>query len=231
MSLALVTGASRGIGRAIAVRLAAHYEIGAIARSKDDLDALKREIEQAGGQCRPIVLDVGDAAAVQQALGTLQAQVLVNNAGVGVIKPLLELEPDDWHRMVNTNFNALYYVTRAVLPGMIARGGGDVVTIGSLAGRNTFAGGTAYAGTKHAVIAFTECLMSEVRQQNVRVSVVMPGSVQTDMRANMKFGAEADRSWMMQAEDVASAVEHIVRAPERAHFSRIEMRPSRPPKG
>lgn len=227
--LALVTGASRGIGRAIAARLAAHYEIAAVARSEAALQELAREIESAGGACRPIRLDITDAAAVSAALGDLEPAVLVNNAGVGVIKPLLELTLEEWHGMVATNFDALFYVTRAVLPGMIRAGGGDVVTIGSLAGRNSFAGGTCYAGTKHAVIAFTESLMAEVRQQKVRVSVVMPGSVSTTMRANIhSFKEGNDTSWMLAARDVAAAVEYLVRQPANAHVSRIEMRPSRP---
>ncbi|HSJ64725.1 MAG TPA: SDR family NAD(P)-dependent oxidoreductase [Gemmatimonadaceae bacterium] len=227
--LAVVTGASRGIGRAIALTLAPHYEIVAVARSGDQLGRLADEIQRGGGACRPIAVDLTDHVAVTEALRDLEPEVLVNNAGVGVIKPLLELTPDEWHRMVATNFDALFYVTRAVLPGMIRRGGGHVVTIGSLAGRNTFAGGTGYAGTKHAVIAFTESLMQEVRQQHVRVSVVMPGSVSTTMRANItSFKEGNDTSWMLTAEDVAAAVEYLVRQPANAHVSRIEMRPSRP---
>lgn len=230
--LALVTGASRGIGRSIALRLALHYEIAAVARTEGALQELAHEIESAGGKCRPIGLDITDAAAVSAALGGLEPAVLVNNAGVGVIKPLLELTLEEWHRMVATNFDALFYVTRAVLPGMIRIGGGDVVTIGSLAGRNSFAGGTCYAGTKHAVIAFTESLMAEVRQQKVRVSVVMPGSVSTTMRANISSFKEGNEtSWMLTAEDVAAAVEYLVRQPANAHVSRIEMRPSRPGSG
>jgi 3-oxoacyl-[acyl-carrier protein] reductase len=227
--LAVITGASRGIGRAIAAKLATHYEIIGLARSAGQLEELRREITDGGGVCRPVEVDITDLAAVSEALRDLEPEVLVNNAGVGVVKPLLELTPDEWHRMVATNFNALFYVTRAVLPGMIRRGGGDIVTIGSLAGRNSFAGGTCYAGTKHAVIAFTESLMAEVRQQNVRVSAVMPGSVSTTMRANIKTFKEGnDTSWMLHADDVAAAVEYLVRQPPNAHVSRIEMRPSRP---
>ena len=231
-SLAIVTGASRGIGRAIALKLATHYEIAAVARSEGQLEELRREITDGGGVCRPIALDITDHGAVSAALRDLEPEVLVNNAGVGVVKPLLELTIEEWHRMVATNFDALFYVTRAVLPGMIRRGGGDVVTIGSLAGRNSFAGGTCYAGTKHAVIAFTESLMAEVRQQKIRVSVVMPGSVSTTMRANMRSFKEGNAtSWMLAAEDVAAAVDYLVRQPPNAHVSRIEMRPSRPGSG
>jgi 3-oxoacyl-[acyl-carrier protein] reductase len=105
-----------------------------------------------------------------------------------------------------------------------------VVTIGSLAGRNSFAGGTAYAGTKHAVMAFTESLMAEVRNEHVRVSVVMPGSVHTEMRANMSFREGNDPSWMLAPDDVAAAVAFLVSQPENSHVSRIELRPSRPGK-
>jgi 3-oxoacyl-[acyl-carrier protein] reductase len=155
----------------------------------------------------------------------IAADVLVNNAGIGVMKPFLELEPEEWRAMVDVNFNALYHVTRALLPGMVARRRGHVVTIGSLAGRNAFAGGACYAATKHAVIGWSESLMLEVREAGVKVSVVMPGSVATDFSPG---GAAA--SWKLTPEDVAEAVAHIVATPPNAHVSRIEMRPSRPGK-
>src|SRR5690606_32687234 len=108
-------GASRGIGRAIALRLAATHHIVAIARSADDLAELAREIAVSGGACRAIALDITDAAAVQRELAGIEVDVLVNNAGVGVMRPLLELEPEEWRRMLDVNVNALFHVTRAVL--------------------------------------------------------------------------------------------------------------------
>jgi NADP-dependent 3-hydroxy acid dehydrogenase YdfG len=153
--IAVVTGASRGIGRAIAQRLALSYDILAVARSRTELAELARAIETTGGQCTALPLDVGDAAAVATALAGRHADVLVNNAGVGVLKPMLELAPDEWRRMVDVNFNALFHVTRALLPGMIERGAGHVVNIGSIAGRSAFVGGACYAATKHAVMAFS----------------------------------------------------------------------------
>ncbi len=228
---AVVTGASRGIGRAIARRLAAEFQIVAVARSEGELRSLAAEIQQGGGTCAVVPLDIGDAGAVERALGAVEADVLVNNAGVGVMKPLLDLSLDEWRTMVDVNFNALFYVTRTLLPGMIRRGGGHVVTIGSLAGRHSFVGGTCYAATKHAVIGFTESLMLEVRDRNVRVSVVMPGSVATDLRSGADLlPGSRDTSWMMTADDVAEAVAFTVTRGANVHVSRVEMRPSRPPK-
>ena len=223
--VAVVTGASRGIGRAIAKRLAASFDIVATARSERELQSLAREIESAGCRCTVMPLDVSDAAATQRALADVDAEVLVNNAGVAMLKPMLELSLDEWHRMVNVNFNALFYVTRALLPKMVARGSGHIVNIGSLAGRNTFAGGTCYAATKHAVIGFTESLMLEVRQSGVRVSVIMPGSVATEL-----IPPGTDLSWMLTPEHVAESVAHVVDSPSRVLVSRVELRPATPPK-
>jgi NADP-dependent 3-hydroxy acid dehydrogenase YdfG len=219
---AVVTGASRGIGRAIAKRLAERYDVVAVARSAAELEALAREIERAGGRCRPLTLDITDAAAVARSLAGVAADVLVNNAGVGTLRPLLELTLDDWKQMVDVNFNALFYVTRALLPGMVERNSGFIVNIGSLAGRSSFVGGACYAATKHAVVGFSESLMLEVRDANVRVSVIMPGSVATDFSSSGK-----DASWKLTAEEVAEAVWYAVTQPARALVSRIEMRPTK----
>lgn len=222
---ALVTGASRGIGRAIAQRLAPRWNIIAVARTARDLQTLSSEITGSGGTCEPVVLDIADERAVASTLSSRDVDVVVNNAGVGVLKPLVELTPEDWHRMVDVNLNALYYVTRAVLPGMIRRGRGHVIIIGSLAGRNAFVGGTCYSATKHAVIGFAESLMLEVRDSGVKVSTVMPGSVATSFS---RFGGEAP--WKLTGDDVAASVEFLLDTPQRMLVDRIEMRPLNPPK-
>ena len=227
MPTALVTGASRGIGRAIARRLAATHDIVAVARSQPELDALAAEIAGGGGRCRTIVLDVTDGEAVARALAGIEADVLVNNAGVGVLKPFLELSIEEWQRMVDVNFNALYHVTRAVLPGMVSRERGHVVIVGSIAGRSAFVGGSCYAATKHAVMGFAESLMLEVRDAGVKVSVVSPGSVATD------FSPPKPRelAWQLHPEDVAEAVAHAVDTPPGVLVHRIEVRalsPKRP---
>lgn len=128
--IAVITGASKGIGRATALRLAPTHDIVAVARTEVDLDALANEIGAIGGSCHTIAVDITDAAAVQHALGDVDAQVLINNAGVGVMKPFLELTRDEWRSMVDLNFNALYDVTRAVLPAMVARRSGHIVVAG-----------------------------------------------------------------------------------------------------
>jgi NADP-dependent 3-hydroxy acid dehydrogenase YdfG len=222
---ALVTGASRGIGRATALRLSAAYDIVAVARSERELASLKGEIEIGGGVCRTIALDIADEKAVTAALRGLEVDVLVNNAGVATMKPFLELTSAEWHNMVNVNFNALYYVTRPLLKGMVERKRGFVVTIGSLAGRNTFVGGSCYAATKHAVNGFTESLMLEVRDANVRVAVVMPGSVETSLTPS-----SGDQSWKLTSNQIADAVWYLVTQPDSVLVSRLEIRPAKAPR-
>jgi 3-oxoacyl-[acyl-carrier protein] reductase len=219
---AVITGASRGIGRATALRLAAEWEIVAVARSARELDSLRGEIEETGGDCSTIELDVTDAVAVQRALSEIDAEVLVNNAGIGIMKPLLDLAVEEWRSMVAVNLDAVFYVTRALLPGMVERGRGHVVNIGSLSGRGAFVGGTAYTATKHALVGFSESLMMEVRDSGVRVSLVMPGSVDTSFSTT-----RGDASWKLAASDVADAVDYTLHQPDNALVSRVELRPLR----
>ena len=221
---AVVTGASRGIGRAIAVRLAAQYDIVAIARSGKELADLDREITSKGGACRAIVLDLRDSKAIAKGLKGIDADVLVNNAGLGPVKPFLDLTEDEWHAMVDVNFNALFHVTRALLPGMTQRGRGHVVVIGSIASRSAFVGGTCYAGTKHAALAFVECLNLEVRDRGVKVSIVNPGSVATE------FSPRNDPGWMLSPEEVAESVAHVIDTPPDVLIHSLEIRALTPKK-
>jgi NADP-dependent 3-hydroxy acid dehydrogenase YdfG len=220
---ALITGASRGIGRAIAVALAPTHDLLLTARDANALADVAAAATALGARCRSIVLDLRDAGAIAHTLDGLAPDVLVNNAGLAVMKPFLSLTADEWHSQVDVNVNALFHVTRAVLPAMVARGSGHVITIGSLAGRNTFVGGSCYAGTKHFVMGFTESLMLEVRDAGVKVSVVMPGSVDTDL-----FPEGTDRSWMLEPADVAEVVAHMVATPSHALQGRVEVRPLSP---
>lgn len=223
---AIVTGASRGIGRAIAVRLARDYGVLALARNGELLGQLSREIAASGGSCRPIVVDLSKPAAIDNALDGIEADVVVNNAGVITKKPITKMSPDEWHEMMDVNVNAIYHLTRKVLPGMIARGRGHIVNIASIAGRSAFAGGTGYVATKHALLGFSESLMLEVREFGVKVSVVMPGSVATDMLV----GDNPDRSWMLKPEDVAAVVADILNTPGHALTYQVEVRASNPRK-
>ncbi len=223
---AIVTGASRGIGRAVARRLAAQYRVIAIARDEARLRQLAGEIDAAGGDCQVLVVDLTQPDAIDAALRGVDADVLVNNAGVITKKPLTSLTPDEWHAMMDVNVNAVYHVTRQVLPGMIARRRGHVVNIASIAGRSAFPGGTGYVATKHAVLGFSESLMLEVREFGVKVSVVMPGSVATDMIV----GDSTDQSWMLKPEDVAEVVARILDTPSHALTYQVEIRASNPGK-
>jgi 3-oxoacyl-[acyl-carrier protein] reductase len=229
MPVTLVTGASRGIGRAIALRLAREgHEIIAVARRRDELDLLCAAIGAGGGRCMPLALDVTDGAAVASALESVRVDVLVNNAGIGRLKPFLETTPDDWHAMIDVNVNALYHVTRAVLPGMIANGGGHVCTIGSISGRSAFVGGSCYAATKAFVTSWAESLLLEVREHGVKVSVVMPGSVATAFSGRDPSPAD---SWKLQPDDVADAVAYVVGTPPNVLVHRAEVRTlTSPPK-
>lgn len=220
---ALVTGASRGIGRAIALAMAPTHDLILTARSADALTAVANAASALGAGVRTISCDVSDPAAVAAAMADVQCDVLVNNAGVATLKPFLSLTPGEWHAMVDVNVNALYHVTRAVLPGMMDRERGHVITIGSTAGRNTFTGGSCYAGTKHFVMGFSESLMLEVRDAGVKVSVVMPGSVATDL-----FPSGTDTSWMCTPEDVAHAVRQLVDTPPHTLQYIVEVRPLSP---
>ena len=224
--IAVVTGASRGIGRAIALRLAGAYHVHALARSQSQLEDLAGEIRAAGGACTPLPADLTDAAAVARALDGIEAEVVVNNAGVGALKPFLEITPDEWQQMIDVNLSAIYHVTRALLPGMMARGRGHVVIIGSIAGRSAFVGGTAYGATKHAVMGFAESLMLEARERDVKVSVVNPGSVRTSFGR----GELSGKDWALSAEDVADAVAYVVATPPNVLVHRLEVRASHPRK-
>ena len=224
---ALVTGASRGIGRAIALRLSRDgYDVIAVARDQGELDSLCGEIAKAGGTCRALALDVTDGAAVSRALAALDVEVLVNNAGVGVIKPFVDMSLDEWNTMMDVNVNALYHVTHALLPTMLERGSGHVCTIGSISARSAYVGGAAYSGTKAFVTAWAESLMLEVRGFGVKVSVVAPGGVATEFSGHAVTDAD---QWKLAPEDVASAVSQVIATPADVLIHRLEVRTLTPP--
>jgi len=223
---AVVTGASRGIGRAVAVRLAGNHRVIAVARDAKRLRELSEEIGSSGGECRSLVVDLAKPTAIEEVFKGIEADVLVNNAGVITKKPFTDLTSAEWHEMMDVNVNALFHVTRQLLPGMIARRRGHIVNIASIAGRSAFPGGTGYVATKHAVLGFSESLMLEVREFGVKVSVVMPGSVATDMVVS----DSADRSWMLKPGDVAEVVTRILGSPPHALTYQVEVRAANPRK-
>jgi NADP-dependent 3-hydroxy acid dehydrogenase YdfG len=229
MPTALVTGASRGIGRAIAARLARDgFEVVAAARGREELEIACAEIVAAGGRCRSLVLDVSDPQAVAAALTGAEVDVLINNAGIGALKPFVETTAVEWQRTIDVNVNALYHVTRAVLPSMIARKSGHVCTIGSIAGRGAFVGGSCYAATKAFVTSWSESLMLELRDRGVKVSVVMPGSVATHFNDHIPSDEDA---WKLSADDVADTVSYVIATPPNVLVHRAEVRTLTVPQG
>jgi NAD(P)-dependent dehydrogenase (short-subunit alcohol dehydrogenase family) len=228
----LVTGGSKGIGLAIArafVQRGDQVVIG--ARSREDLHRAATSLG-APDRVHGVQADVrrSDAAASLVAAAVSRfggLDVLVNNAGIGRFASVADMSLDDWHAIIETNLNGVFYCTRAAIPAMRARGAGFIVNISSLAGKNAFTGGAAYCASKAALNQFSEALMQEVRHENIRVSYVMPGSVATEFADHAVTGADA---WKLTSEDVAQVVIDLVSHNPRSLPSRVELRPSRPPR-
>jgi len=233
VSTALVTGATQGIGRATAFALGrAGYRVGVWARTAARVDALVTELKGEGIEAAGAAADVSDPAQVTRAVAHLaealgEASLLVNNAGVLIARPFEELTLEDWDVTMATNLRSLYLVTRAVLPAMRRRREGTIVNVASLAGRNGFAGGTAYAASKHAVLGFGRSLMLELRKEGIRVITICPGSVDTGMLRDQPM-LKSDPQRILRPEDVADAVLHAVQLPARALVSELDIRPTNP---
>jgi 3-oxoacyl-[acyl-carrier protein] reductase len=162
---------------------------------------------------------------VSKALGDIG--VLVNNAGVLIARPIEELTLEDWDATMATNLRGLFLMTRAVLPPMRAKGQGDIVNVASLSARNGFAGGSAYAASKHAVLGFGRSLMLELRKEGIRVITICPGSVDTGMLRDQPM-LKSDPARILQPEDVAETILHSLSVPERALVSEVDIRPTNP---
>jgi len=226
--VALVTGGSRGIGRGIATAL--HAEGATVFVTARDAQAAAAAAKQIGARARGLGCDVRDVEQVNRLFAQIDRDaqgldILVNNAGVGIFKPVAETTADDWCTVIETNLNGPFYCSHAAIPLMRQRGGGYIFNISSLAGKNPFANGAAYNASKFGLNGFSEALMMEVRYDGIRVSYLMPGSVNTEFgRGSSKQG------WALEPEDVAEVVLDLLRSPSRALYSRVEMRPSQPPR-
>lgn len=230
---AIITGATRGIGRAIAEALAADGCNVVIAARKDvECEAVAAEITARGnGAAYGVVCDVSSNGDCEKLVRETAARfggidILINNAGIGGFKTVEEMTPAHWDAVIGTNLNGLFYCTHAALPHLKRMGTSWVINIGSLAGKNAFPGGSAYNASKFGLIGFSEALMLEVRQDGVRVSYIMPGSVATDFDGS---GGES-AAWMIQPEDIARLVTDLLAMPARTLPSRVEVRPTKPAK-
>jgi 3-oxoacyl-[acyl-carrier protein] reductase len=233
--VAIVTGGSRGIGRSIAAALLARGARVAIGgRNASALKEAEGELAKtAKGDVAGRLLAVqGDLASEQDAIKLINQAVerfggldiLINNAGIGRFANIAEMSTELWHDVINTNLTGVFFCTRAALPHLKQRGGGYIINISSLASKNAFAGGGVYCASKAALNLFTETLMLETRQDNIRVSDVLPGSVQTEFNNNTTAGAD----WKLSPDDVARVVVDLLEHPQRSLPSRVELRPSKP---
>jgi 3-oxoacyl-[acyl-carrier protein] reductase len=230
--ICLVTGATRGIGRAIAKMMleeGAHVAI--CGRHQSDVDqAVSLLHAETGGKVAGKAADVRNHEEVSELFRFVDTHfggvdVLVNNAGVGVFKSVSDLTVEQWQSTLETNLSGVFYCCREAFPRFETKGGGYIVNISSLAGKNAFAGGSAYNASKFGLNGFSEAMMLDKRSDNVRVSYIMPGSVATDFGGH---GADSGSDWKIHAEDVAEIVRTLLKMPERTLISRVEVRPSKP---
>ena len=230
-SVALVTGASRGIGRAIALQLASKGASVAIcgrdrAALEESVSALAKTPVSVHSQVADVtkLVDVSDlVATTESTLGPIT--ILVNNAGIGLFGPVHEKTEADWDRVLDTNLKSVFLVSRAVAPSMIRRGSGDIINISSLAGKNTFAGGGIYCASKWGILGLSGCMAEDLREHGIRVSVICPGSVATEFSGR----GPKDPRKVLSPEDVAHAVEAIVTQGPHSFLSEMHLRPLRKP--
>jgi NAD(P)-dependent dehydrogenase (short-subunit alcohol dehydrogenase family) len=231
--VALITGGTKGIGRAIAEALAREgMDICISARKEDEIERAVAEIGDLGDiKVTGAAADVRDYDEVKALVAHAKTElggldVVVNNAGIGKFETVEEMSPEDFRSILETNLFGVFYCCHEAIPLMKARGGGYIINISSLAGVNAHPRMAAYNASKFGLNGFSEALMQEVRHDKIRVSYIMPGSV------NTYFGDDApseEQNWQLQPEDIAYVVRELLKQNDRALQSRIEIRPSRPP--
>ncbi|MEZ2444088.1 3-oxoacyl-[acyl-carrier protein] reductase [Chitinophaga sp. W3I9] len=208
---ALITGGGKGIGRALAVALAQEgVDIALLGRSAGSLEAVAKEISSIGVKAAYATADVSDLLAVNEAVAQLtkelgEPDILINNAGIAAFGNFMELEPAQWEQIIRVNLLGVYYVTRAVLPGMIERKTGDIINISSTAGQRGAPLTSAYSASKFGLLGLTESLMLEVRKHNIRVSALTPSTIATDMAKDLNL-TDGNPDKVLQPEDLAEFV-------------------------
>jgi NAD(P)-dependent dehydrogenase (short-subunit alcohol dehydrogenase family) len=227
---AVVTGGTKGIGRAIAKSLVdAGASVAITARNQDEITKAVSQINRRSrGMAKGYVCDVRDYNQVKSLFAELGAvDILINNAGVGIFAPVESMSVEDFRTVLETNVFGVFYCCHEAIPLMKQRGGGYIINISSLAGANAHPQMAAYNASKFGLNGFSEALMQEVRHDGIKVSYIMPGSVNTE------FGGDEtsdQKSWQLQPHDIAQVVMDLLAHPARALPSRVEIRPSRPPK-
>jgi len=232
--VAIVTGGTKGIGRAIAEALVSEGASVCIsARSRNEIDETVSTLRALGvGTATGIVADVCNYSQVKAMFELAVSQlggvdVLINNAGIGLFQTVEETSPEDFRSVLETNLFGVFYCCHEAIPLMKKRGGGYIINLSSLAGVNAHPKMAAYNASKFGLNGFSEALMQEVRHDGIKVSYIMPGSVNTE------FGGDEpgeEKSWQLQPSDIAAMVIDLLRQDARCLTSRVEMRPSKPPK-
>ena len=235
--VAVITGGSRGIGFRIAKMLVQHGVRVAIgSRQKASLDEALASLKKiAPSGVLGLETDVRDYAQVERLMESAEKQfggldILVNNAGIGIFRAVDEMTPEEWNAVVETNLTGCFYCVRAAVPRMKRRGGGYIFNISSLAGKNAFAGGAAYNASKAGLNLFSEAMMLDLRYHNIRVSYILPGSVETSFSHPFAKGEGRKAGWKIEPNDVAQIVVNLLQSDPRAIISRVEIRPSQPPR-
>ncbi len=210
--VAFITGAGKGIGKAVALALASEgVNVGLLARTESDLKELMSEVKNSGVRAAYAAVDISSREDVEQAINKLTnelgaADILINNAGIGKFATLLEMDPEEWKRIIDVNLMGLYYVTRAVLPQLIEKNRGDIINISSTNGLNGAATSSAYSASKFGVIGLTESLAQEVRKNNIRVTALTPSTVATELAVKTNLISENNEEKYMQPEDIAEFI-------------------------
>lgn len=243
-TVALVTGTSSGIGHATARALAARgASVALVARRHDRLEALATQIEAAGGTAFVVAADITDRSQAEAAVQAIverfgRLDILINNAGLMLLGPVVGADPDEWDQMIAINQKGLLYMTNAALPHLLAaaedgpRRVADIVNISSIAGRVAWANYGVYNMTKFGVNGFTESLRQEITKKHVRVGVVEPGGVQTELGSHNKgimresIDAFYETTEVLQAEDIADGVAYMVTRPRHASISELWIMPT-----
>ncbi|MGG3924468.1 3-ketoacyl-ACP reductase [Metabacillus fastidiosus] len=208
---ALVTGAGKGIGKATAIALAKEgVNIGLLARTEADLREVAAEIEQLGVKVAYATADVSSLEEVEKAVNHVTSQlgsfdILINNAGIGKFGGFLELDPEEWKKMIDVNLIGVYYVTRSVLPQLIEKNGGDIINISSTAGQKGAPVTSAYSASKFGLLGLTESLALEVRKHNIRVTALTPSTVATELAYKENL-TDGNPEKVMQPEDLAELI-------------------------
>lgn len=222
--VAYITGAGRGIGKAIAIQLAKEgVHVGLLARTEDTLKEVASEVRALGVKAAYAPVNIASLEDVEQGVEKITselgpADILINNAGIGGFEKLVDVDPEEWKKIIDVNLFGTFYVTRTVLPQLIEKNGGDIITVSSTAGLTGIPGSSAYSASKFGVIGLSESLAHEVRPHNIRVTTLTPSTVATDLAIDSSLIPEDKIDQYMHPEDIAEYTVHQLKLEQRMYI-------------